>query len=346
MKNFLTTLNLEEYIAVFDNEGIDELEDLEDYSEEELKELGLKGGHAKRIIKAVKALNPSTTTDKQTSPQSFEYPINLNPKDMVIYLAHPWDEYSKEEHPSVKLHWLVETAEVVVRWVCALLLAEIRYANDNHLPEDIQKKFKENIARPTLGVWLNFVSDLSQVKPEQTHLKGLFDIYQNELNIPGLFPDDGDDKTSLLKLRNRIAHGGGTTRSQAKAYLDIYAPRLESLLLSINAIMSEAKLYGHFDDTCYLLQGLESTPEKCSLNIEGPYIKTDDTILSLWPLVEFDRVRQLDDNGILEEKTSLTPQTYLRTDKQGVQYIPMGVEESYSITNKQKEFETKPEGYG
>lgn len=330
MINFLTTLNLQECIPDFQAQDVNDLETLRVLTEEELKiDIGLKLGSRKKIFKALKALNASNAIPVNT--QLPIYPNNLSPKDMVTYLAHPWDEYSKEDHPSVKLHWLVDTAEVVVRWVCALLLAEIRYANNNHLPEGIQKRFKENIARPTLGVWLDFVSELSKVKLEQSHLDGLFDIYKNELNIPGLFPDEGDDKTSLLKLRNRIAHGGGTTRSQAKEYLKIYEPRLESLLLNVNNIMSNAKLYGNFNDTCYLLQGLESTSEKCNINIDGPYIKIEDTILPLWPLVEFDVVRQLDDNGILEEKTALTPQTYLRTDKQGVQYIPMGVEESYSI---------------
>jgi len=268
------------------------------------------------------------------------YPVGLSPDEMVTYLAHPWDEYIKEDHSSVKLHWLVDTAEVVVRWVCALLLAEIRYDNGGKLPKSIQEKFQENIARPTLGIWLNFVSELSKQSPTKPLLKGLFSLHGTCLNKEGLFPDDGTDVTSLLKLRNRIAHGGGTTLNQAKEYLKVFSPHLNKLLLELNSIMSEATLYASYKDTSYRLRGLESRVEDSKEGIDGPYIKVAGKILSLWPLVEFDVVRQLDGKGILVECNGITPQTYLRTDKQGVQYIPLGIEESYSITNKQKEFET------
>ena len=56
-------------------------------------------------------------------------------------------------------------------------------------------------------------------------------------------------------------------------------------------------------------------------------------------MVEFDKIRQIDNNGIIKELSSITTQTYLRTDKQGIQYVPIGVDEAYSITNKQEEFE-------
>lgn len=276
---------------------------------------------------------------KLNNIESDKYPNNLNPSTMVTYLAHPWDEYIKEEHPSVKLHWLVDTAEVVVRWVCALLLAEHRYANEGKLHKEIQQTFKENIARPTLGVWLNLVKALSKSPLKNPHLKNLNEFYSLSLNIQGLFPDDGDDKTSLLKLRNRIAHGGGTNLKQSQEYLDIYERHLFALLTSTTTLMGDAHLYGNYKDNCYLLQGLKHSKTECTNAYNGPYLKIDDIELPLWPLVEFDMVRQLDNNGIIKELSSITPQTYARTDKQGVQFIPMGTEESYSLTDRQVEFE-------
>ena len=338
MKNFLANLNLQEYVTIFEEEEID-LEILLELTEDDLRELVPKLGPRKKILNALKA-SAQVMAEQSSSQRQTIHPKDLDPNNMVTYLAHPWDEYLKETHPSVKLHWLTDTAEVAVRWVCALLLAEIRYANDNALPQEIQQKFKENIARPTLGVWLNLVDELSKRTIDNPQLKDIFEFYGKELNINGLFPDKGDDKTSLLQLRNRIAHGGGTTKKQSEIYLEIYNPVLEKLLKSLTSLMGDAKLYGGYKDKCHLLQGLTSKEEECEQSIEGPYMVVNETKLLLWPLVEFDVVRQITENGSIKESSTLTPQTYSRTDKQGVRYVPMGVEDSYSIAKRQEEFET------
>ena len=39
-----------------------------------------------------------------------------------------------------------------VRWICALFLAEIKEINDQIIPENIQKKFKENISYSILYI--------------------------------------------------------------------------------------------------------------------------------------------------------------------------------------------------
>ena len=336
IEDFLKKLNLEQYLKVFEEKGIDDIETLRLYSEKELIKFEVKDGHIKKIENALKNLD---NHPKEVSPSSsIPYPENLYPNSMVTYLAHPWKEYVEETHFSVKLHWLIDASETVVRWICALLLAEIKEINDQIIPENIQKKFKENISRPTLGVWLNIVKELSEIKIENINIKNLFSFYNDVLNKDGLFPDNGDEKTSLLKLRNRVAHGGGLSQSQSKIYLDIYEPHLITLLESVNNLMNECKLYGVFENRCYLLDGLKPIVVENSTLVSGPFIKINDKNLSLWPLVEFDRIRQTNNDGTIKE-LSVTPQTYLRVDKLGVQYVPIGVDESYSITNKQEEFE-------
>lgn len=47
---FLEDLNLVVYAPLMDQEGIEELDILQRYSEQELRELGIKGGHAKKIV--------------------------------------------------------------------------------------------------------------------------------------------------------------------------------------------------------------------------------------------------------------------------------------------------------
>ncbi len=337
LEEFLKDLGLEKYLVKFINAEIEDIETLKKLTEDNFKELKVELGSRIKLLKALKNLNNDS---KEVSPSSsITYPKNLYPNNMVSYLAHPWKEYVEETHSSVKLHWLIDASETIVRWICALLLAEIKEANEQKIPEEIQKKFKENISRPTLGIWLNIVKELSEIKIENPNIKDLFSFYNNVLNKNGLFPDDGDEKTSLLKLRNRVAHGGGLSQSQSKIYLDIYEPHLILFLEFVNKLMNKCKLYGVFENRCYFLQGLEPNIVENSSQISGPFIEINGKNLSLWPLVEFDKIRQIDNNGIIKELSSITTQTYLRTDKQGIQYVPIGVDEAYSITNKQEEFE-------
>lgn len=338
LNDFLRELNLEQYLEIFDVEGIDDIETLVLYSEEELIKLNVKNAHIKKIKNALNNSNINLTAIVEEST-TISYPKNLEPGYMITYLAHPWDEYVQETHPSVKLHWLIDASETVVRWICALLLAEIKDVNGQNIPENIQNKFKENISRPTLGVWLNIVRDLSEIKIENSNIKNIFSFYNDVLNKEGLFPDDGDEKTSLLKLRNRVAHGGGLSQFQSKIYLDIYEPHLVLLFESVNNLMDKCKLYGIVENKCYFLQGLKPTIVENNTTMSGPFIEINSKKIALWPLVEFDKIRQIDNNGSIKELATITPQTYLRTDKQGVQYVPIGVDESYSITNKQQEFE-------
>lgn len=336
LEEFLKELGLEKYLEKFINAEIEDIETLKELTEDDFKELEVELGSRKKLLKALKNLDNDSKEVQISSSET--YPKNLNPNNMVTYLAHPWEEYVKETHFSVKLHWLIDASETVVRFICALLLAEIKETNDQTIPENIQKKFKENISRPTLGVWLNIVKELSEIKIENINIRNLFSFYNDVLNKDGLFPDNGDEKTSLLKLRNRVAHGGGLSQSQSKIYLDIYESHLITLLESVNNLMNECKLYGVFENRCYLLDGLKPIVVENSTLVSGPFIKINDKNLSLWPLVEFDRIRQTNNDGTIKE-LSVTPQTYLRVDKLGVQYVPIGVDESYSITNKQEEFE-------
>mmetsp|Transcript_75644 Transcript_75644/g.225502 ORF Transcript_75644/g.225502 Transcript_75644/m.225502 type:complete len:373 (+) Transcript_75644:59-1177(+) len=63
LTSLLRSLQLpEEYDALFNNEGVDFLEDLTDYTESDLIDLGLKRGHARRLLKAA--------TSKDANPQA------------------------------------------------------------------------------------------------------------------------------------------------------------------------------------------------------------------------------------------------------------------------------------
>ena len=60
------------------------------------------------------ALSPMSEGATQTP-----YPAGLDPEGMPSYLTHPWKGYWEEEHPRVRLAWLVDTAALCVRHTIA-----------------------------------------------------------------------------------------------------------------------------------------------------------------------------------------------------------------------------------
>ncbi|EDQ88859.1 uncharacterized protein MONBRDRAFT_32678 [Monosiga brevicollis MX1] len=50
LQNLLSSLNLMEYSSILAAEGIEDLDTLREYSEQELRDLGFKGGHAKKLL--------------------------------------------------------------------------------------------------------------------------------------------------------------------------------------------------------------------------------------------------------------------------------------------------------
>ena len=329
MKKFLKKIGLRKKKRLFKNAGIKNLKTLKKKynSKKKLRAIGLNKDECKSILVALKS-------EKKKS-----FSTKLIPSEMVTYLAHPWDEYIKEKHPNVKLFWLIDTSEIIIRWLCALLLAEHRYANHNQLPTKIQQLFKDTISRPTLGIWLNILESLSHIPLKQSIFPEISSFYSNFLNVKGLFPNNGDEYQSLLKLRNRIAHGGGITKSQSKKFLKIYEPHLIQLLLKINNLMGTSKLYGSYANKIYLLKGLQPKEKKVKSTIIGPFIIYNKHQLSLWPLMDYDKIRKINSDGIIQETNTIVPQTYTRIDKYGIHFTPLGIDDSYSLSNKQLEFE-------
>ena len=93
------------------------------------------------------------------------YPPGLDPASMPTWLAHPWSALWDESHPRVKLHWLVDTAELAVRWAVTVALAEVLHGHDGTLPDTVSAQLRDHIERPTLGRWLAILRALSAAAP-------------------------------------------------------------------------------------------------------------------------------------------------------------------------------------
>jgi len=326
LRDWLESIGLDQFADVFEEEGID-LDVIADYSEEEFKELGLKSGHCKRLFKAIESLSDSISTSLTES--SISWPDNLLPDNLPIWLAHPWIAYCEETHPRVKLHWLVDLSELVVRWTVAVALAEVLHANGQTLPAKVAQAIVEHIERPTLGRWLAILRALCDNSPKQPAVTtGLFE-WASETLQP-LF-GNGDIQTSLLELRNQVAHGGGMASSIAQTLIEQHQPRLIVLLRGIEAYLTNTLLVANGQS----LMGKEPKRLEASLptadNLSSSYLMRGDHLLSIEPLAHFGTIKHIEPDGhVRSVDDQQVAQLYTRGAKDRLSYTPLGRDESHS----------------
>ena len=263
-------------------------------------------------------------------------PGGLNPVTMPTFLAHPTSALLAESHPRMKLHWLVDTAELAVRWAVAVALAEVVNANDGVIPEAVTRRIRDHVERPTLGRWLGIYRELCRAKPTASLLApGVFDLYAAE--FAPRFRQEKDDatggtlETSLLVLRNQLSHGGGMSKLRAQALLDQHLPGLEELLGAVVSITEEVELVALDGGQARLLVGTE--PINISVPIltncqDGPWLVGPDGALPLLPLADYGPVRQVDVHGVAGMQTGgPAVQVYSRGSKDRLSYTPLGRDE-------------------
>ncbi len=71
---------------------------------------------------------PSATPPPGAGGPPASWPGGLDAATLPTWLAHPWAALCAEEHPRVRLAWLTDTADLVVRWTVAVALAEVVHA--------------------------------------------------------------------------------------------------------------------------------------------------------------------------------------------------------------------------
>lgn len=171
-----------------------------------------------------------------SSPErAADWPLGLKPERLPTYLAAPLASLLAEPHPRVQLHWLVDCAEIAVRWSVAVALAEVVHAGEGALPEAIVERIRDQVERPTLGKWLSMLAALSAAPPDPALLApGVFTLYRDCFALA--FRGEGEGgtpETSLLVLRNHLAHGGGLRTETARELLAAHEPGVFELLRTV-----------------------------------------------------------------------------------------------------------------
>ncbi len=144
-------------------------------------------------------------------------------KSLPGVLAIPLHEFATANLLELRLHRLCDTIEILTRFCTVLAVAEVRLpADPRKIPDQLVKELGPNILTPTFARWLGMA-------------KGLADFLAGERSNPMVLPelprfirdvllkaaprDNRYLESSIIELRNTLAHGGRMTGAMAEYLL-------------------------------------------------------------------------------------------------------------------------------
>lgn len=277
------------------------------------------------------------------------WPAGIEPNTLPTYLAVPLASLLAEPHPRLRLHWLIDCAEIAVRWSVAVVLAQVLQADPgtgtSRLPETIAARIREHIERPTLGRWLHILAALSAARPTGSILApAVFELHEQVFTPLFLRETQGGTlETSFLILRNRLAHGAGVGAVLARTLLGAHEPRIIALLNAVAQATAGIQVIAICGDHTERLAGPhpEPIPRPALLHdcADGPWLVGETNALPLLPLAGFEPVCRIDGQGRLIEKSAgPVIQLYQRAESERLTYEPFGSDEGESLSFRLDEF--------
>jgi hypothetical protein len=338
INEWLNDLGLGRYIPVFEDEGID-LEILPDYSEGELKELGIKGGHCKKILKAINSFDERSS--EPVSKSTVEPPATVTPAPGLVSLidsfpnvvAIPLQEYVHEDHPGMKLWAACDVVELLLRFLVTVGVADRR--RDGELGDKLLKQLWGKIEMPTLGAWFAMARSMAENKSNKDLIVPEIDVYVMGIFSQLLYGSEnpGTVETSFLALRNRLAHGGGLSRKEAERLIGIWREPFEKAIEALTWL-SDVRIIGLDHDTPIELRGtstqLNILPDTdmslLSGDKDGIWVIRDGAILPLWPMALFGYPSTSTSKGSTNTGFENAAQIYVRKDVVSLQFTPLGAD--------------------
>ena len=332
LAHWLKKNGLSEYISLF-LEGHVHYEDLPYLTQDDLEiELGIPAIPSKRLLRYIEASFLSVSRSAGTSSREIDDPLS---KSLPTYIAYSWQQFCAAQGKTQdreRLYRIVDTLDASIRFTTALGFGQLRTLSDGKIPIDIAKRIHVLIRAPTLGQWIEILRTITQEtekykqksKPIALH-KILSAI---EKHCQGKNTGETHE-TSLLIMRNALAHGGGFSRKQAADYVTFHAPKLKQILEVIVNCLEGTSIIARIDTIHYTLEGIR--PRMFNPGIlsnkptdKGPWLVSDSQHISLDPLLAYTTI----DNSHSMQDIEKEPvsQMYLRAEHKALCYTPIGVD--------------------
>ena len=312
------------------------IEDIIEFTDDDFKELGVLTPHRKKLLAAIETLNntssskdTSSSANTETSSSSFSNFI----RDLPQVIAIPLHEYAEEDHPGMKLWAACDAVELLLKFLVIIGAADRRQHGE--LDDKLLKELWGKIEMPTLGAWLSMAISLSQTKSKNDLMMPEIDQYVNATLKTLLYgPDNpGTADTSFLKLRNRLAHGGGLTRKEAERLISIWQDPFEKTIEALDWL-KDIKIIGLDNNVPMELKGTsDNLVAADNLDIsqfkgdsDGVWLIKGDNTLSLWPMALFGYPSVSNAKGNVETGDINSTQIYVRKDVVQLQFTPLGAE--------------------
>jgi tetratricopeptide (TPR) repeat protein len=321
LRTWLADLGLEQYADAFEGNAVD-WDTLSELTDGNLKDLGVdKLGHRKKILKAGADAGLINETDKGHGNAYVRWPTPV-----ALSLA----EYDQEDHPGAKLWAACDAFEMLTR------LLVIAFVGDQARPDGLDEKLRGRLARliesPTLGAWYVMARELADEKGGDKKLSPAREYVEGPLRELFYGPENpGTDETSFLKLRNRLAHGGGITRREQSRLLDLWRERVSQALEEL-AWIAEWELLAKNEQGDWLkLEGANSGEDAdvptdiVEAEPDAVWLLTGSSLIPLWPLAAFGKPT-IQSEGKEKTGSKESAQVYVRKEPVRLCYVPLGVE--------------------
>ena len=277
--------------------------------------------------------------------------LNLDVTELPCFLASALDTYARDDHPALRLWSICHTVETLLKFVVVLGLSESR--SQGRLPPDLARAMVRHIEMPTLGRWRAMACSIagapggaSSLFPEirtlvESAIVPLLDGAGEEVPTPAC---------SLLRLRNRLAHGQPLTTKQAKILLRAWEDPFERALEHLDW-MREIEILGRQQGGHWVsLRGC-GAPDRAQVSDAmaeclGPDTATlsDEVVVvrrgerrTLWPLVQYGVPLEPDSSG--ESSEAAVPQIYMRRDALSLTYLPLGSDRAWLCCGTEQSLE-------
>ena len=203
---------------------------------------------------------------------------------------------------------------------------------------DTRIKIAQWIDQPSFGSWLNCALELSK----NTKLSQPLQQCKGFLEKPfrGLLrgkEKPRTDESSLIEMRNRMAHYGPISRDEAKRMLMIWEPQFESVI-TLSGWLTNCLLLGKNNEQKWCtIQGALGSTTPCS-DLELPeeeepdavWLRIGDLNLRLWPMAAFGRPSMEEEERNPDKSNQDSrkehSQIYVRREQVRLGYFPVGAQ--------------------